>query len=351
MVFLNLGTDSEDAREVEDSSSDIGFGESAVDYEAFVQLSDKIVEDVLEKTITVVDDDLSEDESFSSCRSSPRPGNREQLHIPAATRKIEARKQTLLEQADQYGLSVTPTNVIPQPEFPGQSDDLEPLKTIDDRDSLSNHLMVKSETDSSAGSSFSSGLPFSSQLVDGGIAKIVELNSKRSLFGRLDAVSGSVDTTDTVNSRSSVSKQIDQKEEEDRASPLEEGELAEPDDSHQFYRSISTDPTVSSPKRTSFLEGKTMGHRRMKSAPAPRTPKKKINVKANIEEVGIPGSPFEELKSSTSQEARIRSFSHGDYFDTAKGQEELTKIAEKICQVDRNDLEMDDPEEIQVRIC
>ena len=100
-------------------------------------------------------------------------------------------------------------------------------------------------------------------------------------------------------------------------------------------------------KRTEFTDGKTFGHRRMQSAPVMYTPKKE-STDCNVES-GLPGSPFEMLKHTPVFEqipGRVRSYSQGNAF--VDGQEELTKIAERICQIDRKDLEMDDPEEIQV---
>ena len=100
-------------------------------------------------------------------------------------------------------------------------------------------------------------------------------------------------------------------------------------------------------KRTDFTDGKTFGHRRLQSAPVMYTPKKE-NTESNVEH-GLPGSPFEMLKHTPVFDqipGRVRSYSQGNAF--VDGQEELTKIAERICQIDRKDLEMDDPEEIQV---
>eukprot|EP00795_Rhopilema_esculentum_P013781 gene13781-4710_t len=99
---------------------------------------------------------------------------------------------------------------------------------------------------------------------------------------------------------------------------------------------------------TTLTEGRTMGHRRLMSAPIELTPSK-ADRKSSIEKE-LPGSPFELVKKTPLQDhsrARIRSYSQGHFIDFAKGQEELTKMAEEVCKVDRKDLEMDDPEEIQ----
>ena len=100
---------------------------------------------------------------------------------------------------------------------------------------------------------------------------------------------------------------------------------------------------------TTLTEGRTIGHRRLMSAPIELTPSK-ADRKLSIEKE-LPGSPFELVKKTPLQDhsrARIRSYSQGHFIDFAKGQEELTKMAEEVCKVDRKDLEMDDPEEIQV---
>ena len=101
-------------------------------------------------------------------------------------------------------------------------------------------------------------------------------------------------------------------------------------------------------KRTTFIDGKAFGHRRLQSAPVLYSPKKE-EMESYVE-FNLPGSPFELVKHATSVHdqipCRVRSYSHGNTF--VDGQEELAKMAEKICQIDRKDLEMDDPEEIQV---
>ena len=103
-------------------------------------------------------------------------------------------------------------------------------------------------------------------------------------------------------------------------------------------------------KKTTFVDGKAFGHRRLQSAPVLYSPKKEAT--ESYVESDLPGSPFELVKHATSVHdqipCRVRSYSHGNTF--VDGQEELAKMAEKICQIDRKDLEMDDPEEIQVCI-
>ena len=101
-------------------------------------------------------------------------------------------------------------------------------------------------------------------------------------------------------------------------------------------------------RRTEFTDNRAFGHRRLQSAPLMYSAKKGT-VDNTLAECGLPGSPFELVKHTSVHDqapGRVRSYSHGNTF--ADGQEELTKIAERICQVDRKDLEMDDPEEIQV---
>lgn len=101
-------------------------------------------------------------------------------------------------------------------------------------------------------------------------------------------------------------------------------------------------------KGTGYKDGRMLGHRRLQSAPVTKTPEKPDKNSREVESE-LCQSPYELVSHTAVQSSlRLRSYSYGHKFDYQDGQDELTKIAERICQVDRKFLEMDDPEEIQV---
>ncbi len=341
-----------------DNCSDIGLGESAVDFEANVGMQNKDAErsggggalstndgstsnestheqadqDCFTPNVLRIDEGLTD--KVKDTLSSEKGILNEKIHPSEDV--IEARNTSVDSAARR-----SKTDEIQQ----SATTSVETLARLA-QDVISDvHPGVIIDTDVS--SNHSSQISFADDHFDGELDRMIKSNAKRSLFERLDAHSGSADVG-SISTGITNDSQID---------VLDRGEFSNsPDCSHLITEYDNSSAINDSPssvklhKSSSFTEGRAIGHRRLQSAPVPLTPLPQHQ--QSISEDLLPSSPFEVVKPSFQSQhpnlSRGRSLSHGDHFEIMKGQESLKQIAEKICQVDRKDLEMDDPEEIQV---
>ena len=316
--------DENDLKDIDDVS-EIGLGESAVDYE-----------------VVHGDDDLIE--PISLTKELKRLGVSVDIssECPSASSSINQTLVDVTEKIDQMSLVKGQINFTQEEghKSPQSSSRIEPrplqkrrYPPLGTQKHVSEHV---SDLISSGGTSFDAD-------DDGFAFKSIDRSSQRSRDDFIEGKGGE---------RKPLFALDDSESEGTESSLKDEGNKIE-EDVHKVhglaFKPLKGDRQVIKDdgelKSTGFTDGKARGHRRLQSAPVVYTPKKPSP--GSQADCGLPGSPFELVKNTSLQDpVRVRSYSQGNNFDD--GQEELTKIAERICQVDRKDLEMDDPEEIQV---
>eukprot|EP00794_Sanderia_malayensis_P017724 gene17724-19496_t len=356
--YLSDGETEPDVGNV-DAASDIGLGESAVDYESFVKLFEEgegetdggKKSDVVHETST-----LSCTDSFSSDEADCKGDRKLEDYFATATAKkkiaktLKERNALMNEAAEQRHFDSKNSKTADKIERPKLKDFAAEQDLISRTSKFKGHMFANALRDSDTSSTHSSRLSFTDDHFDGELQRIIRSNAKRSLFERLDAHAGIIEPQNQ-GEPTPISTATEQAGDDGAQlkSPMKSPPVTLGKEKHSDTALFSQ--TL---KRTSFTEGRSLGHRRMQSAPVPLTLASSSQGAASPEDwpSQSPSSPFELVRTlSHSHEqqhqslSRVRSLSHGSEF--IKGQEELNKIAEKICQVDRKDLEMDDPEEIQ----
>ena len=363
-------------------NSDIGLGESAVDYEMINELSDD--DDLIEpvsftKKLKSLGKEVDESSQYNSCESSPTMLRKklDRDYTPKerkedGTKEYEANEYGTKE-SDTMASKVAENALIVSKLDVNQSDLLTAVgrtRIRRDRKGLLKRryppLGIQEDDPDFDIESDANLLPAlepgkhgrDSDLADGEnealrpklVGETVDLGKQRTQLFENDN-EGLRDEQTSFKSRD-ILKSKDKELEE--VSKSDNARIGESEHRKDLVAKTTKDDIVVRPKRTSFSEGRGLGHRRLQSAPVKLTPKRLSLEKGAVhEESGLPGSPFELLRHTPHQDhsyMRTRSYSQGQTFDFHSSQDELTKIAEKICQVDRKDLEMDDPEEIQVYI-
>ena len=360
-------------------NSDIGLGESAVDYEMINELSDDdLIEPVsFTKKLKSLGKEVDESSEYNSCESSPTMLRKklDNYYTPRETKEDDTKGEETnvygTKESDTMASKVTGNALIASKLDVNRPDSLTALghtRIRRDRKGLLKRryppLGIQEDDPDFNIESDVKLLPAlepgkhgkDSDLADVEnealgpkvVGETVDVGKQRKqLFENgnegLRDEKTSVKPRDILKSRGNEIEEVGNSD---------NARIGESEHRKEIVAKTTKDDIIVIPKRTSFSEGRGLGHRRLQSAPVKLTPQRLSLEKGAVhEESGIPGSPFELLRHTPHQDhsyMRTRSYSQGQTFDFHSSQDELTKIAEKICQVDRKDLEMDDPEEIQV---
>lgn len=360
-------------------NSDIGLGESAIDYEMINEPSDDdlIVPVSFTKKLKSLGKEVDESSEYNSCESSPTTLRKKQdnYYTPKETKEDGTKECGTTDndkkESDTMVSKVAGKVAIASKLDANQSNSLTALDRTRIRKDRKNLLKRRypplgiqeddADFDAESDARLQPALKpdkhgidsMSADMQNGAVrpkivGEIVDVEKQRKeLFENgsegLQDKQTSIKPRDILTSKENAVK---------GAGKIDDVGVEESEHSKDIVAKTTKDDIVVTPKRTSFSEGRGLGHRRLQSAPVKLTPKRlSLEQDAVHEENCLPGSPFELLRNTPHQDhsyMRTRSYSQGQTFDFHSSQDELTKIAEKICQVDRKDLEMDDPEEIQV---
>ena len=331
-------SDAEEGEEVipseEDNDSDIHMGESAVDYESAINSAEKENEKLDE--ISVDNTHLSENEHFSSCASSPAYDQSgfvmfDPIKTPSKLKKSEDPTSPGSELEDTIQKAETK-----EKSTRNTSDNTSELSFLEE-------YYASSESDH--------------RIITTSVERSTEIGTPSKVRRQL------IRTKKVSSSAENISHTKDDiaNAEVDRFGALPETfkqKLGRSSSSGKSGTELPRSPSpLVRPVRTSFASGRALGHRRMSSAPSPVIHKSQESPSSYAESPNPLGSPFIYVKPSTDlQGFRPRSYSQGFSEDFFHGfymnrQEQLKRMAEKVCQQDRKDIERDDPEEIKVIYC